>query len=103
MRQRQTQNKPTHQESITQTQAHQPIICELLDYFFKNIVEENCVIFDEGMNGVNVKLCYMTEYVRTLSGKTISIRCDRRQRITRIKDEIERNTRILLESRESIE
>ena len=36
----------------------------------------------------------MTVYVRTISGKTISIKCDKRQGITRIKDEIERRTKI---------
>ena len=30
----------------------------------------------------------MTVYVRTISGKTISMKCDKRQSITRIKDEI---------------
>ena len=46
------------------------------------------------MNDVSEKLSYMTVYVRTISGKTISMRCDRRQSITRIKDEIERKTKI---------
>ena len=36
----------------------------------------------------------MTVYVRTLNGKTISIKCDKRQGITRIKDEMERRTKI---------
>ena len=44
---------------------------------------------------VNEKLfCCMTVYVRTISGKTISIECDKRQSTTRIKDEIERRTKI---------
>ena len=68
-RQWQTQSKPKHEEARTQTQAH----------LFKYIVDENCVIHNEGMNDVNEKLTYMTVYVRTISGKTISIRCDRRQ------------------------
>ena len=51
-------------------------------------------IYDEGMNGVNEKLHYVTVYVRTISGETISTRCNRRQSITRIKDEIERKTKI---------
>ena len=46
------------------------------------------------MNDVHEKLSCMTVYVRTISGKTISIRCDMRQSITRIKDEIERKTKI---------
>ena len=45
-------------------------------------------------NDVNEKLSYMTVYVRTISGKTISIRCDKRQSITRSRDEIERKTKI---------
>ena len=61
---------------------------------FKYIVEENCVVYNEGMNDVDEKLSYMTVYVRTISGRTISVRCDWRQSITRIKDEIERKTKI---------
>ena len=61
---------------------------------FNYFVEENCVVYNEGMNDVNEKLSHMTVYVRTISGKTISIRCDWRQSITRIKDEIERKTKI---------
>ena len=52
------------------------------------------MIYDEGMNGVNEKLYYMTVYVRRISGKTISIRCNWRQIINRIKYEIERKTKI---------
>ena len=33
-------------------------------------------------------------YVKTISGKTISIKCDKKQGIVRIKDEVERNTKI---------
>ena len=46
------------------------------------------------MNEANEKLFYMTVYVRTLSGKTLSIKCDKKQGLTRIKDEIERRTKI---------
>ena len=87
-------SKPKHEETRTQTQAHQPKSYELYDYLFKNIIEENCVICNEGMNDVNEKLSYMTVYMRTISGKTISFRCDRRQSITGIKDEMERKTKI---------
>ena len=83
-----------HKETRTQTQANKPKNNELQDYLFKYIVEENCVIYNEGMNDVNEKLSYMTVYVQTISGKTISFRCDRRQSIARIKDEIERKTKI---------
>ena len=48
----------------------------------------------QGMNKEDEKFFYMTVYVRTISGKTISIKCDKRQGITRIKDEIERKTKI---------
>ena len=37
---------------------------------------------------------YMTVYARTNSGKTNSIKCDKRQSITRTKDEIERKIQI---------
>ena len=43
---------------------------------------------------MNEKLFYMTVYVRTISGKTISVTCDKRQGTTRIKDESERRTKI---------
>ena len=76
----QTQSKPKHEEIRTQTQAHQPKSYDLHDYLFKYIVEENCVIYNEGMNDVDEKLPYLTVYVRTISGKTIS------------KDEIGRKT-----------
>ena len=42
-----------------------------------------------GTNGVNEKLYNMTVHVRTISGKTTSIRCSRRQSINIFKDEIE--------------
>ena len=77
-------SKPKHEESRTQTQAHQPKSYELYDYLFKYVIEENCVICNEGMNDVNEKLSYMTVYMRTISGKKISFRCDRRQGITGI-------------------
>ena len=77
-----------------QTQAYQPKSYELQDYLFMHFVEENYTICNDGMNEVNEKLFYMTVYVRTISGKTISIKCDKRQGITRVKDEIERRTNI---------
>ena len=92
-RQRQTQSKPKHKETKTQSQTHQPKGYELQDYLFKYIVEESCVIYNESMNDVNEKHSYMTVYVTTISGKTISISCDRRQSISRIKHEIERKTK----------
>ena len=46
------------------------------------------------MNKENEKLFYTTVYVRRISGKTSSIMCGKRQGITRIKDEIERRTKI---------
>ena len=41
-----------------------------------------------------VNYFYKTVYVRMKSGKTISIKCDKRQFVTRVKDEIERKTKI---------
>ena len=37
---------------------------------------------------------YITVHARKISGKTISIKCDRRQTIARIMDEVERKTMI---------
>ena len=91
---RQAQSKPKHGKTRTQTQAHQPKSYELQDHFFKNLVEDNYTISNEGMNEVNEKLFYMTVYVRTISGKTISVTCDKRQGTTRIKDESDRRTKI---------
>ena len=48
------------------------------------------MIYNEGMNVVNEKLSHITVYVRTISGQTISIRCDRRQNIARITKSRER-------------
>ena len=59
-----------------------------------HLVADNYTISNEGANEVNEKLSHVTVYVRTISGKTISIKCDRRRSITRIKDEIERRTKI---------
>ena len=42
-------------------------------------IEENCKIFDGGMIKDRVENTDMTVYARTNSGKTISIKCDRRQ------------------------
>ena len=52
------------------------------------------MIHNEDVNYVNEKLSNMTVHVRTISGKTIRIKRDRRQIITRIKEENERGTKI---------
>ena len=71
--------------------------------------EENDKIFGGSMAKDRDVNSYMTIYVRIISDKTLSIKCDRRQTIARILDEVERKTTIqqylLLprESRESIE
>ena len=93
-RQWQTQSKPKREETRTQTQAHHPKSYELHDYLFKYIDVQNNMMYNDGVNDVDEKLSYITVHVRTISGKTISIRCDRRQSMTRIKDEIERKTKI---------
>ena len=48
----------------------------------------------ESMYKEHIIYFYMTVYVRTNSGKTINIKCDKRQNVTRIKDEIERKPKI---------
>ena len=90
-RQWQAQSKPKHRKTKTQTQDHQPKNYELQDYLFKHSVEENYTISNAGMN---VKLFYTTVYVRVISGKTMSTKCDKREGTARIKDEIERRTKI---------
>ena len=52
-------------------------------------VEENGKISDEGKNKDREVNFYMTVYVKTINGKTVSIKCDRRQSIVRIMDDVE--------------
>ena len=59
-----------------------------------HLVEENYTISNEGMNEVKESFSYMTVYGRTISRKTISIKCDKRHCITTIGDEIERIRKI---------
>ena len=90
----QAQFRPNHRKTRTQTLAHQPNRYDFQDYLFKLTVEENGTISSEGMNKEHEKFFYVTVHVRTISGKTISIKCDKRQSITRIKDQISRKTKI---------
>ena len=69
-----TQNKLKHKKTKAQTQAHQPKSYELQDYFVTHLVEESYTISYKGVNEVNEKLFYMTVYVRTFSGKRISVK-----------------------------
>ena len=57
-------------------------------------VEENGEIPDEGKNKDREVNFYMMVYVETTNGKTIGIKCDRRQSIVRIMDDVARKTRI---------
>ena len=45
------------------------------------------------MNADQDEVLNMTVYVKTFNGKTISIRCGRRQEAKKIKEEIERKTK----------
>ena len=67
---------------------------EFQEYIFTIATEENCKIFGGGMIKDRVENPYMTVYVRTNSGKTISIKCDSRQNATRIMEMVERKTLI---------
>ena len=53
---------------------------EFQEYIFTLAAEENRKIFDEGMIKDRVENLNMSVYVRTISGKTFSIKCDRRQK-----------------------
>ena len=66
---------------------------EFQTYLLKNTIVEIGTISIEGMDNPMIYF-YMTVYVRTINGKTISIKCEKRQRITRIKDETERKTKM---------
>ena len=68
---------------------------EFQEYIFTIATEENCKIFGGGRIKDRVENPNMTEHVRTKSGKTISIDCDRRQNATRIMETVERKTLIL--------
>ena len=61
---------------------------EFQNYLLKTTIVEIGMISTEGSD------FYMTVYVRTINGKTMSTKCEKRQSISRIKDEIERKTKI---------
>ena len=95
------QHKPKRLTNKAQTTAaHQPACCEFQEYleFQESFLEistgEIGKITIESMIKEHIIYFYMTVYVRPNSGKTISIKCDKRQNVTRIKDEIERKTKI---------
>ena len=67
-------------------------ISSFQEYIFTLAAEENCKIFDVGMIKDRVGNPNITEYVRTNSGKTISITCDRKQNATTIMEIVERKT-----------
>ena len=65
-----------------------------MEHIFKLNIEENCKIFNEGMNKNRAECLTMTVYVRTINGKTISIKCDRQQKAAKILETAERKTLI---------
>ena len=67
---------------------------EFQDCIFMQATQENDEIFGGGMNKDRDVNFYMTVHVRTISGKTTSIKCDKRQIIAGIMDEVERKTMI---------
>ena len=70
------------------------LVPEFQVYIFMLATEENDKIFGGGMAKDRDVNSYMTIYVRIISGKTLSIKCDRRQTIARILDDVERKTTI---------
>ena len=93
-RQWQAHSEPKHRKTATQTRGHPPKIYELQDFFFMHFVEAMYMISTEGMNEVEEKLFFVIMYVGTISRKTISIKCDKRQSTTRFSDETERRPKI---------
>ena len=70
-------------------------LTEFLEYIFTLNIEENCKISNEGMNKNRTEYPNMTAYVRTINGKTISIKCDRQQKaVLRLLEIAERKTSI---------
>ena len=67
---------------------------EFLEYIFTLNIEENCKISNEGMNKNRTEYTSMTVYVRTINGKTISIKCERQQKAGRLLGIAERKTSI---------
>ena len=67
---------------------------EFLEYIFTLNIEENGKISNEGMNKNRTQYTNMTVYVRTINGKTISIKCDRQQKAARLLEIAERKTSI---------
>ena len=67
---------------------------ESLEYIFTLNNEEICKIYNEGMNKNRTDYPNMTVFVRTINGKTISIKCDRQQKGARILETAERKTSI---------
>ena len=65
---------------------------EFQDNVFTVTTDENCKILGGGMINDRVENLNMTGYVRTFSGKTISVKCDRRQNAVRIMEIVERKT-----------
>ena len=67
---------------------------ESLEYIFTLNTEETYNIYNEGMNKNRTDYTIMTVYVRTMNGKTISIKCDKQQKAARILETVERKTSI---------
>ena len=71
-------------------QKRQQEYLEFQEYFLKTTMVEIGTISIEGRDKDPVNYFYMTVYVRTINGETISLR----QSITRTNDEIDRKTKI---------
>ena len=61
---------------------------------YKTITVEYCKNIIAGMNGDHVEVLNMTVYVKMFNGQTICINCGRKQEAKKIKEEVERKTKI---------
>ena len=95
---KQAQKKRKRAFQRNRTTAHQSkreeFGYEFQEYIFMLVTEENDKIFGGGMDEGRDVNSNMTVYVRIITSKTISIKCDRRHTIARIMDEVERQTLI---------
>ena len=74
----------------TQAAHHSNKNYECDDYIFvfsTEVNEKTTIELDDVLEGN-----YMTVYVKTINGKTISIKCDRKQKAATVSDEVERRS-----------
>ena len=79
-------------QALTAHQSHKEY--EFQDYIFALVTEENYKILEEGKIKNRVEKPDMTVCVKTIRGKTISVKCDRRQNAKRIMETVERKASI---------